>query len=43
MGYYEIRTEFVPVSLQSGFYRTYESGSLDLFNIHNIYIHCPNS
>ena len=23
-------------------YKTYESGFLDLFNIHNIYIHCPN-
>ena len=35
-------TEFVPVNLQSDFYRTYENGFLDLLNIHNIYMHCPN-
>ena len=23
-------------------YKTYESGFLDLLNIHNIYMHCPN-
>ena len=34
--------EFVPIDLQSELYRTYESGFLDLFNIHNIYMHCPN-
>ena len=34
--------EFIPVSPQSDFYRTYESGFLDLLNIHNIYLHCPN-
>ena len=34
--------EFVPLNLQSEFYRTYESGFLDLLSIHNIYMHCPN-
>uniref|UniRef100_UPI004049F97C hypothetical protein n=1 Tax=Flavobacterium sp. TaxID=239 RepID=UPI004049F97C len=34
--------EFVSVNLQSEFYRTYESGFLDLLSIHNIYMHCPN-
>ena len=34
--------ELLPVSLQSEFYRTYESGFLDLLNIHDIYMHCPN-
>ena len=34
--------EFVPVNLQSNFYSAYESGFLDLLNIHNIYMHCPN-
>ena len=28
--------------LLSSMYNTYESGFLDLLNIHNIYIHCPN-
>ena len=23
-------------------YKEYESGFFDLFNIHNIYMHCPN-
>ena len=34
-------TEMVPVNL-SFMYSTYQSGFLDLLNIHNIYIHCPN-
>ena len=34
-------TEFNPVRL-SYMYRTYESNFLDLFNIHNSYMHCPN-
>ena len=29
-------------NLETDFYRSYESGFLDLLNIHNIYIHCPN-
>ena len=33
--------EMIPVRL-SYMYRTYESGFLDLLNIHNIYMHCPN-
>ena len=31
----------LPVRL-SYMYNTYESGFLDLLNIHNIYLHCPN-
>ena len=34
-------TEMIPTSL-SYMYKEYESGFLDLLNIHNIYIHCPN-
>ena len=34
-------TEFNPVNL-AYMYRTYESNFLDLLNIHNIYMHCPN-
>ena len=35
-------TDFNIIDLQDGFYRTWESGFLDLLNIHNIYMHCPN-
>ena len=34
-------TEMILVRL-SYMYNTYESGFLDLLNIHNIYMHCPN-
>ena len=34
-------TEMNPVLL-SYMYKTYQSGFLDLLNIHNIYMHCPN-
>lgn len=34
-------TEIIPLILSS-MYDTYESGFIDLLNIHNIYIHCPN-
>ena len=34
-------TELTPVRL-SYMYNTYQSGFIDLLNIHNIYIHCPN-
>ena len=34
-------TELTSVNL-SFMYSTYESGFLDLLNVHNVYIHCPN-
>ena len=34
-------TELTPVRL-SYMYNTYQTGFIDLFNMHNIYIHCPN-
>ena len=34
-------TEMVAVNL-AYMYNTYQSGFIDLLNIHNIYIHCPN-
>ena len=37
-----IDNEFVPVTSQSEFFRTWETGFLDLLSIHNIYMHCPN-
>ena len=32
----------ITVNTDSDFYRTYESGFLDLLSIHNIYMHCEN-
>ena len=30
------------VNLESEYYRSYESGFIDLLNVHNVYLHCPN-
>jgi len=32
----------IPASLQSDWYRSYESGFIDLLTVHNVYLHCPN-
>ena len=32
----------IEVSLESENYRSYESGFIDLLNVHNVYLHCPN-
>ena len=32
----------IPISLESEYYRSYESGFVDLLNVHNVYLHCPN-
>ena len=29
-------------SLESEYYKSYESGFIDLLNVHNVYLHCPN-
>ena len=34
-------TEMIPTNI-AYMYKNYESGFLDLLNIHYIYIHCPN-
>ena len=26
----------------SDYYKSYESGFIDLLNVHNVYLHCPN-
>ena len=31
-----------PVSLETEYYRSYESGFIDLLNVHNVYLHCPD-
>ena len=36
-------TEYVTLTLDhSLYYRSFESGFIDLLNVHNIYLHCPN-
>ena len=30
------------VGSESECYRSYESGFIDLLNVHNVYLHCPN-
>ena len=35
-------TDMIEVSLESEYYRSYESGFIDLLNVHNVYLHCPN-
>ena len=35
-------SDMITVNLESEYYRSYESGSIDLFNAHNVYLHCPN-
>jgi len=38
----DVESGLTPVTTESEFYRTFESGFLDLLSVHNIYIHCPN-
>ena len=35
-------SDMIPASLQSEWYRSYESGFIDLLTVHNVYLHCPN-
>ena len=35
-------SDMIPVSLESEYYRSYESGFIDLLTVHNVYLHCPN-
>ena len=35
-------SDMITVNLESEYYRTYESGFIDLLNVHNVYLHCPN-
>ena len=32
----------ITVNLETEYYRSYESGFIDLLNVHNVYLHCPN-
>ena len=32
----------INVNSETEFYRTCESGFIYLFNVHNVYLHCPN-
>ena len=35
-------SDTITVNLESEYYRTCESGFIDLLNVHNVYLHCPN-
>ena len=35
-------TEKIHVDSETEQYRSYESGFIDLLNVHNVYLHCPN-
>ena len=35
-------SDMITVNLESEYYRTYESAFIDLLNVHNVYLHCPN-
>ena len=35
-------SDMIAVSLESECYRSYESGLIDLPNVHNVYLHCIN-
>ena len=34
--------DMITINLESEYYRTYESGFIDLLNVHSVYLHCPN-
>ena len=33
--------EMITVNSESEYYRSYESGFIELLNVHNVYLHCP--
>ena len=35
-------SDMITISLESEHYRSYESGFIDVLNVHNVYLHCPN-
>ena len=35
-------SDMITVGLESEYYRSYGSGFIDLLNVHNVYLHCPN-
>ena len=35
-------SDTIAVNLESEYYRSYESGFIDLLNVHNVYLHCPD-
>ena len=32
----------ITVNLETEYYRSYESGFIELLNVHNVYLHCPD-
>ena len=35
-------SEMITINLESEYYRSYESGFIDLLNVHNVHLHCPD-
>ena len=35
-------SDMITINLESEYYRAYESGFIDLLNVHNVYLHCPD-
>ena len=35
-------TNSITVNLEPEYYKSYESGFIDLLNVHNVYLHCPD-
>ena len=35
-------SDMIAISLEPEYYRPYESGFIDLLNVHNVSLHCPN-
>ena len=35
-------TQVIHLHQLSDYYKSYESGFIDLLNVHNMYLHCPN-
>ena len=35
-------SNMITINLEPEYYRTYGGGFIDLLNVHNVYLHCPN-
>ena len=36
------KSNAITLNLETEYHRSYESGFIDLLNVHNVYLHCPN-
>ena len=35
-------SDMIAINLEPEYYRSYERGFIDFFNVHNVYLHCPD-